>query len=502
MADNYNPDDFDWSDDAQGVNLDDVGPDIVDQAVMAALEAHEESFGWRFLKRSDRKEGACRLFRSKYFVPKEKQEFLETNFPGYTFVWDGALGHHDHPVSNTCTELNEIEMVDPMVRSGETWIDLFGNGNRDRKYKRKCINMYTLATPKDYLRYQKRGSTDVPFDMDKLCDPSGAFGKIKRITCTHALYYLSMEQIGRIVNVHSERKFTALIHRHMKTRGELNAGEQEYSVDADGVVKQVNVATGEYYRHPTLEPLFHQFSARTSHGGVAWTVRAAGGDSFFVDFVGCPNEICTEFVNVQKLKEQSWEEYEYNSISVQKFLHWTWMSATTSTGRVAIEDLELFSTLRRYVAGKIRSPRLKTETMNYARRLCNKNDIIAIHGGGYSDIPVASMSDYVEVAYYIDAQSELDIALSFHKDNLKTVTALNKYYESGVVPRDFTAVTGAAIVSAKVISDAASGVLDRVVRAQEVRAADYGMMPGHAEVQRFLDSGGDPGEKIPGPWWG
>jgi len=502
MADEYNPDTFDWGEDAPGVNLDDVGPDIVDQAVMAALEAHEETYGWRFLKRSDRKEGAGRLYRCKFYMPKHGQEFFEENFPGYTFIWDGALGHHDHPISHLANELNEIEMVEPLVNSGELWIDLFGNGGRDRKYKRKCINMYTLATPKDYIRYQNIGTTDVPFDMDKLCDVKGVYGKINHVTITQALYYLSMEQIGRIVNVHSGRRLHALIHRHSKTRGELNAGEQEYCIDGNGVVTQRNVATGEPYSHPTLEPLFHQFSARTSHGGVAWTIRAAGGDSFIIDFVGCPNTVCTDFVNVQKMKEQSWEEYEYNNISVQKFLHWTWMSATTSEGRVLIEDLELFSTLRRYVAGKQRTPRLKTETMNYARRLCNKNDIISIHGGGCSDIPVASMSNYVEVAFYVDMKSELDVALSFHKDNSKMMVALNKYYSDGQLPRDFTAITGAAIVSARTISDAANSVLDSITRAQEVRLGAYGDMPGAEKVRELLNAGADPDSTIPGPYWG
>jgi len=502
MADEYNPDNFDWGEDAPGVNLDDVGPDIVDQAVMAAMEVHEETYGWRFLKRSDRKEGAGRLFRCKHHMPKQKQEMFEEEFPGYTFVWDGALGHHDHPASNVATELNEIEMTDPLVNSGETWIDLFGNGGRDRKYKRKCINMYTLATPKDYLRYQKLGATDVKFDMDKLCDKDGVYGKVNHVTVTHALYYLSMEDIGRIVNVHSGRRLHALIHRHSKTRGELNFGEQEYVIDGNGVVTQWNVITGEKYQHPTLEPLFHQFSARTSHGGVAWTVRAAGLDSFIVDFVGCPNTVCTDFVSVQKMKEKSWEEYEYNNISVQKFLHWTWMSATTSEGRVIIEDLELFSTLRRYVAGKQRTPRLKTETMNYARRLCNKNDIISIHGGGCSEIPVASMSNYVEVAFYVDVKSELDVALSFHRDNIKMTAALNKYYGDGQLPRDFTAITGAAIVSARTISDAANSVLESISRAQDVKLSVYGDMPGCELASDLLNAGADPNSKLPGPFWG
>jgi hypothetical protein len=463
MADNeYDPDQFDWEGEDPGITLDDVGPDIVEEAIQAALDAHEEVYGWRYLKRSDVKESAGRLYRVKYYMPEEKRKFFQDEFPGYTFVWDGARGHHDHPVAHLCTELNEIEMVESMVESGEQWIDLFGNGKRDRKYKRNCINVYTLATPKDYLRYQNPGITDVLFDMEALCNPEHRLGKINTLTTTHALYYLSMENIGRLLNVRKERRLKALVHRHSKTHGELNAGEQEYNVSEDGVVTQINVATGEDYSHPTLEPLFRQFSAKTSFGGVAWTITAGGGDSYIIEFVACPNEICGDYQNIKFLKEKSWEQYSYNGVSVKKLLHWTWMSATTQQGEIVLEDIDLFEKLRRYVAGKQRSPRLKTETMNYARRLCNKADIIAIHGGGAHEIPVARMSDYVEIAFRVDAKNELDVALAFYREDRVMLGALNDYYEKGVMPKDFVAITGLAIASSQALAAGAVRVLDSV----------------------------------------
>lgn len=501
--DEFDPDNFDWgSDDTPGLNIDAIGDDLVEQMVLAALDAHEERYGWRYLRKSDRKEGAGRLFRVKYYMPEKDREFFETEFPGYTFIWDSALDHFDHPVARLCRELNEIEMVARLVAAGEQYIDLFGDGKRDRKYVRNCIVMYTKATAKDYLRYQEITGQMVPFDMEKLCDPEGVLGRIKHIVLTHSLYYLSIEQIARIVNVHSGRRLHALVHRHSQTHGYLNNGEQEYWVDHEGMVTQRNVVTGEYYRHPTLEALFHQFSARTSFGGLAWTIQKAGGDSYIIEFVGCPNEVCTVFKNVQVLKTDSWEEYSYANISVQKFLHWTWMSAATAEGLVSIEDMDLFDKLRRYVAGKPRTPRVKTEMMNHARRLCNKDDIISIHGGGVSGIRVASMKDYVEVAFRVDMKSELDIALSFHKEDRKIIGALNAYYEKGEMPRDFTAITYAASVSARTISDAAISVLENLKVAQEVRLSDYGGMPGADAYPLPNSSGVDPDMKVPGPWWG
>jgi len=338
--------------------------------------------------------------------------------------------------------------------------------------------------------------------MDKLCDKNHFLGKINRVTCTHAAYYMTMEDVGRIVNTSRLRKLSVLIHRHKETHGFLNMDEQEYWVSEEGVVTQENVATGEKYTHPSLEALFHQQTAKTAAGGVAWTIRAGGGDSFFIDFVGCPNEICETYVPLRFLKPESWEEYSYSNVSVKKFLHWTWMSATTIEGTKRVEDIDLFSKLRRYVAGKQRTPRLKTETMNYARRLCNKADIIAIHGGGAHEIPVASMADYVEVSFYVDVKSELDSAISFHRENKQIVTALNAYYENGSTPKDFTLITGAAVKSGKTFSDAAIRVINHVRDLQYLEMDEYVSknLP-KGENRMLLEPGGiDPGP-LPGPWW-
>jgi len=312
------------------------------------------------------------------------------------------------------------------------------------------------------LRNQVLGPNDLPYDSDRLCNPEDMLGKINMVTVTHALYYMSIPEIARIVNTQSGRRVRALIHRHKDTRGELNAGEQAYTVGEDGWVQQINAATGEMYEHPTLEGLFHQTTAKTEFGGVVWTIRAAGGDSYILDFVACPNDLCGEYKNIQVLKEKSWEVFHYNNVTVKKFLHWTWMSATTRKGEVQISDIDLLTKLRRYVAGKARNTKLKTETMNYARRLCNKADIIAIHGGGAHEIPVASMTDYVELAFYVDMRDELEVALSFHKENHVMVNALNKYYESGKMPTDFTMLTGLAMVSTSTLTKASAGVLESV----------------------------------------
>jgi hypothetical protein len=502
MADEFDHNTFDWGDDTPGIKLDDVAPDIAEIALAAALAVQEERYGWRYLKRSEVAEGAGRLFRSKFFMPKEARTWFEEQFPGYTFVWDGAVQHHDHPVAHLARELNEIAMVEGLIQKDEVWIDLFGDGRRDARYKRKCFNMYKKNTPKDYLRYQELGQYDVEYDLDKLCDPSSVYGKINNVTCTHAAYYLTIADIARIVNTSPGRKFHALVHRHKDVHGYLNAGEQEYWVTEDGMVRQVNVATGEAYTHPSLETLFHQFSAKTENGGVAWTAVASGGDSFLLQFVGCPNDICQTFVPLRFLKPETREVTTFRGVTVKKFLHWTWMQASFHDGQVTIQDMDLFSALRRYVAGKARTPRLQTELLAHARRLCNKNDIIAIHGGGASDIPVASMHQYCAVAFYVDQRQELDTALSFYKDNAAITTALNSYYEEGKTPRDYTLLTGAAAVTSHAFSEAATRVINHIRECNEISVRDYlkANLPGEDLAKLAIEF--SPDSMVGVPWGG
>lgn len=439
-TDDFGVTDFDW-DDTPGITIGEVGVDAVQEAVQAALRSNDSTFGWTYLLRDDLKPTKGRLFRAKHYMDENHRKFFEKEWPAYTFVWDAAICHHDHPRSHLANELNEIEALEDWVKEDEVFADLFGNAGRAKKYNRNCVVLRQKNTPKEYIRQQYSNGRCADFSMDALCDPESTTGKIDRVFLNQALYYLTIEDVARIVHTSDRRVIRAVVHRHKDTWGTMNAGEQEYRVSEGGTVVHTNVDTGEHYEHPSLEAMFRQYSARTPFGGVTWTTRRLGADAYQIEIVGCPNEICEEYKPLKFLTQQSWEEYTYSNIRVRKTLGWLWMTAETKQGVVRIEDLDLFNKLRRYAACKQRTPRLHTEMANLARRLTNKADIISIHGGGCSDIPVASMSDYVEVAKYIDMRHELELAVSMYKENHEIATALNKYYEDGTMPKDFTRVT-------------------------------------------------------------
>jgi len=157
-------------------------------------------------------------------------------------------------------------------------------------------------------------------------------------------------------------------------------------------------------------------------------------------------------------------------VTVSRFLHWTWTTLAKQDGEIRLDDVDLLDKLRRYCAGKKRDSRLRTEVLNYARRLCNKADIISIHGGGAHEINVATMVDYAHAAFYMDVQHELSVALAYHKENTVMVNALNDFYDGGSgVSIDLSALqaTGRSMVSVT------SKAVNAVVGQQVAVFADY-----------------------------
>jgi hypothetical protein len=450
-TDEFSVEDFDWGEPSQGISLDEVSPTFMYDAIREATLATEEAFGWAYIKRADINQSVGKLYKSRIIVTDaEKRAHIEEQYPQFSFLWDTATQHHDHPLSHIATELNEMEMTYDLVAKGKTYIDLFGNGRRNDKYKRKAVTVYTKATSKDYIRHQYPNVKSIQVqDITSLCDPKTDLGKIDDVCITHALYYLTMDEVSAIVNTSEKRRLRALIHRHPASSGSLSFGELNYAVSEEGIVRQENALTGEYYEHPSLEALFHQSSAISKNGGVAWTIRSASPDSFFVDFVACPNEVAKVYKPLVEIAPESRTVIKVDGVRIASFLHWTWLSYSTVNGDVVLSDIDLFTKLRRYVSCKPRTGELMTQLAHYCRRLTNKMDIVATHGGGAHEINMGTLCDYVNAAFYVDVRKELETAIAFHKANSVMVNHLNSYYETGKMPTDLTTVTKILSVGAK-----------------------------------------------------
>jgi len=435
---NFDIDDFDWGDEEiKPIPVDSIAPNLHEMMQAAIGHATIKPKKVSYATRGEDKLPGQEVRRMVYYMPVEKREYFEEHYPTLKFQWETAYKHTDHPRSRLARELTESEMVDPILGASKPYIDYCGSGSRNVKAGRNAITLYAKFTPKDYLSYQRTQVGDRILDWKKLI--SGLYeveGKRVHDLCiTHALYYLSLKQIGEFVNAHPMNRVHATVHRHREAHGFLNGGEQEYWVSEKGDVTQRNTRTGETYSHVSMEALFHQWSAKTMFGGVAWTARELPGDTFLMEFVGCPNKVAAPFVALSFLQPESRSVTSTNNMVVKTFLGWTWMSTRWNGQEVLLDNVELLEKLRLYISGRKRSPAEKTALWNHARRLCNERDVISMHGGNVMRIDSQSlMVHYVECAFYMDVRRELEVAISYAQENNDLVVALNKYYETGIAP--------------------------------------------------------------------
>jgi len=278
-------------------------------------------------------------------------------------------------------------------------------------------------------------------DVDAFVQAGGHL-KYRLFLATHALYYMSLDDVASWLGGNPSAEFHAVIHRHNKSKGHLSKGELSYTVDADGFVEQTNPLTGFKYGHKTMEPLFHTDSCRVHEGkvGLAWDISKLAGDNYLVKFVLCGVDSANKSLDPWNLIRTDREVYVTGDVTVYRALSFEWYVYHSQDGQVVLEDVELYDRLRRIVSGKERTPRTKADLMAMCRRLANKNDIISIHQGFAHVVPPELMTYYVSAAFYADVKKELEIAIMYHRENSKAISALNKYIAEGVVPVDMTVV--------------------------------------------------------------
>jgi len=424
MANEFDPDNFDWDDCGLG-DADVQIHDVLRETALASLVRLDPI---RYVRPTVHDEDRPRpIFINRFALEDNQVPHLAAVSRGWVVDNNQARLNHDHPISHIARELQEYEMVEPFRY--EAYIDMHGNPGRNAKYSRNCITMGGVYTPKGAIRYfYKRGM--VPVDIDGIL--AGKYSQSKNIANTHALYYENLDTIGKLCA--GGFMYHALIHRHDKAHGFLNFGEQEYWVNQEGIVRQQNVRTGEEYSHPTCEPFFHQSSAITSHGGITWDIRQAGPDAYVLRFVAAPAHLCEKFRTLGQLASSDCSIVVVDDVKVHSFLGYKWYTKTTDQSEVRLVDSDLLEKLRRYIAGRKRTPEKKEDLMNFCRRNCNKNDVISVHAGYWHRVQPEQMIDYVNTAFYMDIEHELESAIHFESKYATMKQALNEYYEKGVLP--------------------------------------------------------------------
>jgi hypothetical protein len=431
----YDADLFDWEG-GSGETSDQVEVSAVEQLIREALQVTtpvEDSWLRPTAVDNDR---ARVTYNVPYALNEDQKEHMKELVGDIRTLTFNASAYHDHPISHSLTEISE----DLVVRQfgNEPFVDVWGNAGRHRRMGHTNSKVVSARTvPHDWFR--NRGMEEVVTDIHSFKE-SGGHKKYRLFLATHALYYMSLDQVASWMNGNLEAEFHTIVHRHNKSKGHLNKGELSYTTDSEGYVRQVNPLTGFTYTHRSIEPLFHTDSCRVLGGkkGLTWDINKLAGDNYHIKFVLCDAEKANTIFDPYMLIKKEREVYVRGDVTVYRVLGFEWYVYHGADGQILLEDVELYDRLRRTVAGKERTPRAKSDLMAMCRRLANKNDIISIHQGFAHEVPPERMADYVNAAFYADVKHELEVALLHHRENKTAVDALNKYYAEGVVPMDYT----------------------------------------------------------------
>jgi hypothetical protein len=431
----YDANEFDWEDES-GVQEDQQKVSEVEALIRESLQvASGVEDSW--LRPSAVDNDRARIAYNVPFALNENQKagFEELVGDIRTITYN-ATGYHDHPLSHCLTEISE----DLVVRQfgSEPFVSVWGNASRHRRLGHQgAKTVSSRVVPHDWFR--NRGMEEAVTDIYNFKE-AGGHKKYRLFLATHALYYMSLDQVASWMGDNMDAEFHCIVHRHNKSMGHLNKGELKYTTDSDGYVRQVNPLTGFTYSHRSIEPLFHVDSCQVLGGkvGLTWDINKLAGDNYHVKFVLCDVNVASAIVDPWMLVKKDREVYVRGDVTVYRVLGLEWYVYHGPGGQTLLEDVELYDRLRRTIAGKERTPRAKSELMAMCRRLANKNDIISIHQGFAHEIAPERMADYVNAAFYADVKHELEVALAHHRDNKQAVDTLNKYYAEGIVPADYT----------------------------------------------------------------
>jgi len=434
---NYDADQFDWDSKEEAVD-DQHHIEEVESLLREALQATEPvTAAW--LKPSAVDNDRARVvYNCDYSLSKDQKSHLEELVGDVRTLTYNATTYHDHPLSHCLTEISEDLVVKKF--GSEPFVSIWGNASRHRRFGHVGAKTVTDRTvPHDWFR--NRGMEESTTDISAFVKARGHL-KYRLFLATHALYYMTLEDVACWLGGNPDAEFHAIVHRHGKSKGHLNKGELKYTVDDNGIVRQVNPLTGFTYGHRSLEPLFHTDSCRLFGGaqGLTWDINKLAGDTYLIKFVLCEAKKANKILDPWTLINKDREVYIRGDVTVYRCLGFEWYVYHSEDGKILLEDVELYDRLRRTVAGKERTPRAKADLMAMCRRLANKNDIISIHQGFCHDVPPERMTDYVNAAFYADVKHELEVALMYHRENRQAISALNKFIVEGVAPVDFTVI--------------------------------------------------------------
>jgi len=260
-----------------------------------------------------------RVFTIPFFLAEAKLKLAVERFPRTIFRVGQDTGH-DHPLSHLENMIG-INSVARMFRGGDKVLGVYtspkviaqlNHQQRNSNNPKEFISICKLRTEKDYLRkiewdrhphcLLEDGETlETVFDCTAWRSPRGEGPQPKcMLMFIQSLYYLSNEEIAMCLQRPGTMAI-ALLHRHRHDSGTMFIDEVKYA-KKDGMVEQVNVATGERYVHRDLSWLFDSTTKvmYTAKGAFCWTLHKVTDETWIIELVSCSENMNERFTSRSK----------------------------------------------------------------------------------------------------------------------------------------------------------------------------------------------------------
>jgi hypothetical protein len=248
-----------------------------------------------------------------YGLSEKQFKELSARFPGIAFVQTG-MDCHDHPIAHTSYRI-VWENVTRKLHPGWRVADVAGNPafnerfNKAQAKRDKPIHIDTFCkvlSPKDSIRMKTRWGPPVVdgkvrweemtlYDMYRNEENQARFAQYDAFLMNHSLYYYTKSEVNRLMNLNPNSVLFATVHKLEGQNGFINCGEQRYEKDfVTGKVTQVNVETGEEYRHNDPAPWFEKFCYADEFGAIAWTINKGCDDTYVITLTSTSPQLVPE----------------------------------------------------------------------------------------------------------------------------------------------------------------------------------------------------------------
>jgi hypothetical protein len=205
----------------------------------------------------------------------------------------------------------------------------------------------------------------------------------------HTLYYISREDVLRMVNSKAGAMALALVHTHPGQEGFINEGEQRFKKQ-NGYVRQWNVKTNTRYTHYDLAPFYFREN-KTFWGegefeglGMQWECHFVCENTWIIQIVGARKDDIEEEDTVDF--DAGFDGYDatsadaLNAVMANDFLPTEPVVEfiTTPDGTcvpLRLTSDRLLKELKQYALGKARTPQLFADLVKHAGLLTRRSPL-------------------------------------------------------------------------------------------------------------------------------